>query len=218
MAKRPRILISRSRTVTGEYYIDAINSAGGDPIAEYAPSYDDSFDALLLAGGGDVAPDYYGEENNGSHTPDRVRDEAELALCKKFIDAGKPIMGICRGHQLLNVYFGGTLIQHLASSDVHSSDDYPVHESVAMEGGIVYNLFGQCPMVNSNHHQAIKVPGNRLRITQYSKKDGVIEAMQHEELPVFSVQWHPEQMCGRALRKDAPDTSCLFEYFISLCK
>ena len=110
---KPRILISRSESSAAEFYVAALY--GVDCIADsiYAPTSAEGYDGLLLAGGGDVDPAFYGEENTASNGIDRVRDEAELQLCERFADQGKPILGICRGHQLLNVYFGGSLYQHI---------------------------------------------------------------------------------------------------------
>ena len=94
-------------------YIRAIWKAGGQVRAGYCPEPDLTCDGLLLAGGGDIAPERYGQGMEGSLPPDPLRDEAELALFRAFYGAGKPILGICRGHQLINVALGGTLIQDL---------------------------------------------------------------------------------------------------------
>ena len=92
-------------------YIQAVRLAGGVPIPGYAPQPDPSCRALLLCGGGDLAPQWFGQENRGSHPPDLRRDKAELNLVRTYLAWGRPILGICRGLQVLNVALGGTLLQ-----------------------------------------------------------------------------------------------------------
>ena len=109
---RPKILISTGGGNAGNY-LDAVKAAGGVGEARYLPAPDLSFDGLLLAGGEDVDPALFGQENQGSRGIDRARDQAELALLDAFCGAGKPVLAICRGHQVVNVWLGGGLIQDL---------------------------------------------------------------------------------------------------------
>mgnify|MGYP004699113161 FL=1 len=219
MSQQPKILISKSKDYAGEFYIDAIRAVGGEPVSLYAHDSDEGFDALLLSGGGDMASFYFGEENHGSDEPDLVRDAAEMKLCDCFIRKGKPVLGICRGHQVINIYFGGTLVQDLPTAALHSSPEGDLsHPTVTVEGSVMHRLFGASPYVNTSHHKGIKVPGKGLKVTQYSQKDGVIEAIEHESLPVLGVQWHPERMCLRKKREDTPDALPIFAYFLSLIK
>lgn len=202
MSTKPKILISISQNTDGKAYADAIRSAGGEPFVAYCYQGKERFDALVLAGGGDIDPRYYGEAISGSYPPDRLRDQTEMALCQTYIQEKKPILAICRGSQLLNVSLGGTLMQNIPNHTACS------HLTVNTENSVAYRLFGKEYLVNSSHHQAIKAPGTGVRITQYAKDDGVIEGFEHESLPILATQWHPERM---------NDTLPLFRYFISLC-
>ena len=206
-----------------ENYINAIEHCGGSATATYLNDVGTDFDGLILCGGNDIDPQYYGEELNGAVKVDKERDEAELLLARQFIDAGKPVMGICRGYQLLNVYFGGTLHQHIENVTEHRScgtegEGDLVHLVKAAKGSIVNRLYGDEFSVNSYHHQAIKKMGKHLKITMTSMDRTVIEGMEHETLPVFGVQWHPERMCFENSRKDTVNGALLFEYFIQLCE
>ena len=200
----PKILLSAAN-VPADNYINAVRKAGGEAVAGHLPCYDDAFDGLILCGGGDVHPGYYGESINGSTGIDEERDEVEFALIKAFSEAGKPILGICRGCQILNVYFGGSLYQHFENADVHSSfSDYDLtHPIRALKGSMAEGL---C-LVNSYHHQAVQRIGADLAATAFY--GDVIEAVEHKYLPVFGVQFHPERMGDEGLK--------IFRRFIDLC-
>ncbi len=202
-----------------EYYIDAAKRLGAEVVAEYLPAIDTQYDGLILCGGSDVDPKYYNETINGSKDIDKERDENEFALLKAYIDAGKPIFGICRGFQLINIYFGGTLHQDIKEADLHKriNEKDSVHSITADEDSIVGRLYGKNVSINSAHHQALKDLGKELKATAYWQ-DKYIEAIEHTELPIFAVQWHPERTCFSMARNDTCDGSKLFEYFIKLCK
>ncbi len=151
-------------------------------------------DALLLPGGGDPDPMLYGESPKGAEPPDRERDALELSLLAQFTAAGKPILGICRGMQMLNLFFGGTLIQDLAGHRQREGRDQ-THSVCTVPGSHLYGLYGSEMRVNSAHHQAVSRPGKGLNIAQRAS-DGVIEAVEHETLPIVGVQWHPERLGG----------------------
>lgn len=213
---KPVILLSTGSNQ--QNYIDAVEAAGGIADAKYAPEVCPDYDGLILCGGSDIHPNYYGEEINGSVNIDDVRDRAEFALAKAFIDAGKPVMGICRGCQLLNVYFGGTLYQHIECAELHKSSGGvdAVHITSATSQSILGKLYGESFATNSRHHQAIKKAGAGLEIMQYA--GDIVEGFQHRELPVFAVQWHPERICAKKRREDTVDGIKIFEYFIEMCK
>ena len=149
---------------------------------------------------------------------DHKRDEVEYALIKTYLDAGKPILGICRGHQILNVYFGGSLHQDIPEVAFHRrKGEDMTHRVSARADSILGKLYGEDFSVNSVHHQAIKRPAEGFRITadwqgQYA------EAIEHKELPVFSVQWHPERICFERKKEGLADGGEIFKYFIDLCK
>lgn len=190
-----RVLIAGD-TVTHKNYVNALEASGAWCVASLDVNVCDlyDFDALLLPGGGDIDPSFYGEDMNGSRNPDRALDEAQWTMLDVFVKKGKPIFGICRGHQLINVYFGGTLIQHLENAEEHQSADGDVyHRSVVCPKSFLSEIYGEGELeVNSSHHQAVKVLGKGLHPVQYC--GDVIEAMEHEVLPIRSVQWHPERM------------------------
>lgn len=214
---KPKILLSCGSSC--DNYVIAVLECGGIPTAKYLPELDTSYDGLILCGGGDIDPRYYDEETDGSRNIDHNRDEAEFALAKAYIEMGKPVLGICRGHQVLNVYFGGSLYQDLSNAAAHSSfaNQDLIHSVTAEEGSLLFSLYGSEFVTNSSHHQAIKVLGKGLKATLHACQGGTVEAVEHEYLPVLGVQWHPERMCFRNKREDTADGSAIFRYFISLC-
>ena len=215
--KKIKLLLSGKTRI--EYYIDAVENLGAEAIADYPPAIDTQYDGLILCGGSDVDPKYYNETINGSVNIDNERDKNEFALLKAYIDAGKPVFGICRGFQLINIYFGGTLYQDIKEADLHKriNEKDSVHSITADEDSIVGKLYGKNVSTNSAHHQALKDLGKGLKATAYWQ-DKYIEAIEHTELPIFAVQWHPERTCFSMARNDTCDGSKLFEYFIKLCE
>ena len=171
-----------------------------------APSLDalvDDLDGLVLEGGSDVCPRTYGEEPlRPEWEGDEPRDRYEIDLLRAFHAAGKPVLGICRGVQLLNVAFGGTLHQDITmqvpGSLVHRDwDRYDTntHDIDLVEGGGLASLYPgvRAAVVNSVHHQAVKDVGDGLVIEAVSTDDGVIEALRLDgDRYVAGVQWHPE--------------------------
>lgn len=215
--EEPKILLSGNKKL--EFYVDAVNGTGGIADAKYLPRVADNYDGLILCGGNDINPKYYGEDINGSVDIDYERDKVELELLKAFVKAGKPVMGICRGFQLINVYFGGTLYQDIENAKQHSSyaDFDLIHGVTAVKDSILHKLYGENFVVNSYHHQAIKKLGDNLKVTLTSADKTVIEGFEHNSLPIFGVQWHPERMCFSKRRNDTVDGATIFEYFVDLC-
>lgn len=214
--RKMRILVAGKNNQTN--YVNAVNGVGAEAVPLDLPEPDTNYDGLILCGGGDVDPAYYGEEMNGSVNPDRARDEAEFAVLKAFVEAGKPVLGICRGHQLINIFFGGTLHQHLPESELHVSrkDFVNTHPVTAEADSVLGRLYGTSFTVNSSHHQNVKVLADSLRPTAYW--DGrYIEAFEHTSLPILGVQWHPERLCFEHKRPDTIDGAAFFQYFIRLC-
>jgi len=199
------------RRFINENYLDALGRAGGMPVVYGGASPEESAlwaDGLFLSGGGDLDPGLFGESpyDPESLSVDPKRDREELALFAAFAAVGKPVFGVCRGIQVINVALGGTLWQHLPAQlglD-HSERPHPVE---LLEGGLLRALLGPRCTVNSFHHQAVKDPGRDLAATAIW--DGVVEGIEHVGLPIFGVQWHPERM-----EEMAP----LFEAFIALCQ
>ncbi len=215
---KPKILLSVG--ANKENYLMAVKSVGGDPFASYLPAVDLSFDGLILGGGPDLHPKFYGEEILGSKNIDEARDEAEFLLAEAFVNAGKPVMGICRGAQLLNVYFGGTLHQHIDSAAFHCPEgDFDlVHKVISGKQSILESLYGKEFSVNSFHHQAVDILGEGLIIAAKEKETGVVEAFEHKTLPIFALQWHPERMCFLNKRTDTVDGAAVFAHYLRLCE
>lgn len=154
-------------------------------------AHKDKCEALVLPGGGDVEPWRYGAEELDCRGAEPERDALEMQLINEFLMAGKPILGICRGLQILNVYFGGTLVQHVEG---HSAvDGKDAHHPSYIAPSLLRKVYGDTIMVNSAHHQAADRLGSGLAAVQWAG-DGVIEAVVHKNLPVWAVQWHPERL------------------------
>ena len=199
-------------------YVDAIESFGGEAIVKYASEPNTNYDGLLLCGGNDIHQKYYNEEINGSVNIDDLRDHSDFSLLKAFVETGKPVFGICRGYQLINIFFGGSLYQHIPEAITHKKINGvdSQHNVSSIEGSILHSLYGPVFSTNSAHHQAINVLGENLRATAFWNNQ-YIEAFEHLSLPIFGVQWHPERMCFNNARHDTVDGAKLFEHFISIC-
>ncbi|CAN5217277.1 hypothetical protein BH09BAC1_BH09BAC1_11980 [soil metagenome] len=188
-------------------------------------------DALVVQGGADMAPESYGEEpiENGRWRGDKYRDEYELALIDYFIKRGKPVMGICRGFQVLNVYFGGTLYQDIATQRPESIKhrdaveyDQLNHEVALVEGTFLDALYTNDPsrLINSIHHQGVKELGKDLQVLATCKEDGLIEAFTNtgtDAGQVIAVQWHPEYTWNYK-PGGLMDADRLYEYFLEVCR
>ncbi len=213
-----RFLLSRGVDPATNYE-SAVLRAGGIPLTHYCPDADCEADALILCGGGDIDPPLLGEENAGSREIDRARDEAEFALIHAFLQKGRPILGICRGHQVLQVALGGTLLQDIgeALGSFHHTGHHStetgdrVHPIATAEGSALRQIWGRLPLVNSAHHQAICTPAPGFLLTAHSE-GGVNEAAEHSNLPLFGVQFHPERFPSHCADGDA-----LFHFFVARC-
>lgn len=217
----PRIGISANRkdgqTCLAETYIQSVIQAGGAPVV--IPATTDvrvltavvqDLDGILMSGGGDINPLFVGEEPLPAlQDVDTLRDRYDLLLIRLASNRQIPLMGICRGHQMLNAAFGGTLYQDIysqANTDVIKHSQKMAREeashTVHLEDGCVI-------AVNSFHHQAVKDVAPEFVQTAVAP-DGINEGMRHPEKSVFSVQWHPEAM---AIHGDE-EAQALFNHFI----
>lgn len=205
-------------------YINAVLDHGGipcplPPIDDPAKIADlcDSLDGLLLSGGVDVDPVHYGETvNHPTVEINPVRDAFELALFTAFFETKKPIFGICRGVQLMNVALGGSLIQHIEGHrQTPVPRDTTTHEVLLADDSRLARICGCNRLaVNSFHHQAVKHLGQGASISAITE-DGVIEGIELPETahPFFlGVQWHPEHFY-----QENPPISALFSSFIRAC-
>ena len=204
--------------VTSESYTRAVTLAGGIPIlllpnSSPADELISLVDGLLLQGGVDVTPSLYNEEKLPEcGYCDLQEDLFHISLLNSAIKQNKPILGICRGFQVINVALGGTLYQDLESKWHKHYEDYeePSHTIKIKEGTKLYSIFNDSLSVNSLHHQGIKTLGKGLTASAFSE-DGLIEGIENEL--IMGVQCHPE-----ALKERDPKFLKLFEFFINQCE
>ena len=168
-------------------YEHALQSLG----ATICTSKPEECDGLLLPGGADIDPKIYGHENTASVEIDAERDRIELEAFNLFLNAGKPILGICRGTQLINAAMGGTLHQDIPNHKQVDGVD-TLHPSHTTDETLI-KLYGESFIINSSHHQCVDKLGDGLEAVQWSD-DNIVEAIRHKTLPIFGVQWHPERL------------------------
>ncbi len=189
-----------------EPYERALRLAGLEPVRVSAEAQRSliGLDGLLLTGGRDVDPKLYGQERaHETEQPNPSRDRMEIGLLGEALDRGLPVLAICRGMQLFNVYHGGTLIQHLPG-DPHrtkkapADPSKPTHEvTVAPETKLAAILGEGRHRVNSRHHQALDKLGARLRVSATAVADGIVEGVERPDKDfAVAVQWHPEDQAG----------------------
>ena len=211
--RRPASILDAPRGFTdapldvyfAEYATNVIR-AGGVPvhipldvdIARLMPR----LDALVIAGGEDLDPARYGAEPAPQTGPwSALRDELELAAVSSAHDAGIPVLGVCRGHQVINVAFGGTLVQHIEGEvgsrhlPLAAARTALTHRVTLEETSVHAAIYGTELGVNSFHHQAVDVPGHGLRVVGWAE-DGTPEAIEHESGLILGAQWHPETFPG----------------------
>ncbi len=201
-------------------YAEAITFCGGRAVFSENLEYALDCDALLLPGGGDIDPALYGAENLGSSNIDRERDLAELELIRGFSVTHRPILGICKGIQILNAAFGGDLIQEMETAQAHKWEERTgdkIHKVLASEGGFLYDLYGEEFFVNSAHHQALGAVAPGLAVAARAEDD-TVEAVESPEKRIYAVQWHPERMAFNHSRLDTVDGRYIFEFFLNLCR
>lgn len=213
-----------------DHYSRSVRAGGGLPFPiplaseqEWAERYVEQVDGLILSGGKDSDPALYGEEPiAGIGAFDVARDEWELALLKAAMARGIPILGICRGCQLINAAMGGSLFQDLAAqrpgTNAHNPEGFPVdrlyHSADLVEGSLLRGIFGQERLrVNSFHHQAVKELAPGLEATAFAA-DGVLEGFESIDKTRFlvGVQFHPESLTQRF-----PQFVALFSAFAEAC-
>ncbi len=172
-----------------------------------------SCQALLFPGGGDINPELFGEKNLGSRNIDTELDILQLRAFQYGLEQKLPILGICKGMQLINVALGGTIIQDLPTAHIHTSSECDLyHDTSVSPYSSLHALYGDSIKVNSRHHQAISRLGDKLIPVQWHDSDNCIEAIEHPRFPIWGVQWHPERL-------DSAQTTAagipIFSYFLS---
>lgn len=205
-----KLLDGFNRDYVFDHYSTCIEKIGAAPLIlpitekkEVAKAYIDKIDALIMTGGIDVNPFLFGEEvKKESDVPFIQRDSFDFMLIEAALEKNIPILGICRGMQILNVYFGGSLhqdlkyfgetsVQHVQGSKHHE----PVHFVEITKGSNLYSLLGEKQKVNSVHHQCINKLGKGLVSCAISPSDNIIEAFElNGKNKVLGIQWHPEMM------------------------
>lgn len=194
---------------TNQTYVNAILNAGGLPLLLPAKGSENDclelaehLDGLLVPGGADVSTLLYGEEALQPVTMmNSSNDRFEIALIRRMAELNKPIIGICRGIQVINVAFGGSLYQDIPSQIQTKQNHYqkgpryePFHYVELEEGSKLADIFHcRTLAVNTFHHQSVKDVADGFRVTAKAH-DGVIEAIEHKEKYILGVQWHPECM------------------------
>ena len=152
---------------------------------------------LLLPGGGDITPAFFGQHNQGSRNIDTELDIIQIEALSLFMEQKKPVLGICKGLQLINVHLGGTINQHIDTADTHEwkghDRQHHVYHSGLNRRNFFFQLYGTSTLVNSAHHQAIDRLGRDLTVVCRAG-DNVVEGIMHTTLPIIAVQWHPERM------------------------
>jgi len=199
-----------NRDYVFDHYSTCIEKIGAVPLIlpitnkeEVAEIYVDKIDALIMTGGIDANPFLYGEElAKETEVPYIQRDTFDFLLIKAALNKNIPILGICRGMQIMNVYLGGSLyqdikyygetnVQHVQRSNHHE----PVHFVDVEKDSILCTLIGEKQMVNSVHHQCIKELGKGLVASAVSSSDKIIEAYESNgKNKILGIQWHPEMM------------------------
>ncbi len=188
-----------SATLAAEALCEAVWSAGGEPVILHGPAAPLAelplrvarFDGVLLPGGADLAPSRY-EAQPVPETRDTVtfQDEFDLGVTRSVIELETPTLAICRGMQVLNVALGGSLAQHVPTTEVLHHNG--IHQVRVMRGSRLHAIVGSEVIdVSSYHHQAVERLGSGLTVTAVAD-DGLVEACEHQRADIVAVQWHPE--------------------------
>ena len=211
-------------------YMKGVQACGGIPVILPLTNKEEDMeeimsrlDGFLITGGPDIDPRLYGEEvviESGILTPNR--DHTEMSVLKKAIALNKPVLGICRGMQIMNVAMGGTLYQDLASQHPEDCDHTmpkpaikPYHEVDIMKDTPLYQWIGQAVLgVNTLHHQAVKDLAEGLKVQAISKGGDLVESFWAPDKKFYcGVQWHPE-----FLFQKYPEHKTIFQAFVDACK
>jgi putative glutamine amidotransferase len=221
IASAPLVHDDRRIETANRSFVDAVCRSGGLPLVlpvlppEHADAAIDGLDGLLLPGGGDIDPARYGEQAVPEvYEVDPARDTWDLALVEAALARQLPVLGVCRGHQVLNVALGGRLIQHVPHLTAVNHQEMErfgelIHRVRVQPGSLVASVLGRTEVgVNTLHHQAVAEPGHGLRVVAWSEDDGLVEAVEHQDRRIIGVQWHPELLTFR------PEHLALFEWLV----
>ena len=175
-------------------YKNAILKLNTLPVISTNISLSNDCDCLLLAGGGDVYSEFYSEKDEFCLNKNFLRDFSEFALINFFILKNAPILGICRGLQVLNVYFGGSLNQKILQNNLHFLPKTDCYHKIYLTNNCYFShILRKLSVVNSAHRQSVKTLGKGLKTVAVSK-DNTVEALYHEKLKISAFQFHPERL------------------------
>ena len=197
--------------VTFENYKNACEQSGFEIYCDLSP-IDAAIecDAILFSGGGDLNPKLYGEENVKCESIDDIRDADEYAYLDAFSKANKPIFGICRGIQVINVYFGGSLYQDIGEENA-PKDKSGSHNINIIKSSFIDKAYPYGMRSNSSHHQAVKKLAPGFKISAISD-EGIIEAFEYPEKNIYATQFHPERMTCEYISEDYSDGKHYFDF------
>ncbi len=218
--KKPLIGVAADKPRRVPKYQRSIEAAGGEIETFYPETFSidvmDRLDGIVLTGGGDIDAAEFDEENHPKvYSVDPKRDAMELSLTREAVARNMPVLGICRGLQVMNVALGGNLIQHLENhDDSKSSRTHIAHEVKILEGTKLHKILGATSIgVNSFHHQAAKNLGDQLIATAWSPDD-IVEGIEIPDADYFvGVQWHPEEFVDFG-----KDFQALFDTFVEAAR
>ena len=204
---------------TYEDYRESFRRLEAEPFLSLAERDLEAADALVLPGSSqDMNPKLWGEEDQCSNNINDELDAVQWRLLEIASEHRIPVLGICRGMQFINVFFGGTLIQDLPCGQRHkAADPENCHPICNRVGGFMWDLYGGLCEVNTRHHQGVGRIGESLEAASFwIGEDGyeVVEAVAHRSLPVIGVQWHPERMFIRGEGRLQEDGEKLLRWFL----
>ncbi len=187
---KPRVAVVDTVTTSSKRMVKVLRKNGFKVELIYTDAVDVArYDGLVIPGGNNIDPSIYGAERNEyTYGDDANKDRIQIKAILDFAAAGKPVLGICRGCQVVNVAFGGTINQHI--DGWHKGN----RRIIIAPGTWMYKKYGARPKVNHYHHQCVETLGEGLIATEWDAADGFIEGIQHVSLPVYGLQWHPDSM------------------------
>lgn len=219
----PRMSADPELTTAQSKYVESLARAGAAvhwvELTDPAHAVHEALacDGLLLPGGGDIDPVYFGQEPDPAcGKPNPVRDTAEPLLLKAFLAADKPVFAVCRGIQMLNVALGGNIYQDIAPFETCTHNDHwdKIHKVIVRRGTLLRSILStDQAMVNSQHHQTANRTAPGLAVSALSE-DGFVEALEKPDARFcLGVQWHPEWLSA-----EDPAQQALFDAFVKACR
>lgn len=207
--KNVRKLVKKYNDADNKYTLNLVYT---DTSSDIDP---DDYDGLIIPGGKHVHPSCYDAEVEcDKHGYNQDLDHLELDLVDAFASAGKPILGLCRGCQLVNVALGGTLKQDIGMEHYHDA----ARDTTIKEGTDFYNMFGGNVETLHYHHQAIDRLADGLVVTMTDTEDGTIEGYVHSTLPIVGYQFHPDRMYNKKDPETVETGRIFLDYFFDICE